>query len=600
MAEKNHSMMSNEPNAMSNEKVHEDGGINHDEMNENESGSGQEPGGSNFIHEFIVEDNACGRYGGRVHTRFPPEPNGYLHIGHAKAIYINFSTAKKFGGRCNLRFDDTNPSREETEYVEAIQEDIRWLGYQWDGLYFASSYFGQMYQIAEALIEKGLAYVCDLTADEIREYRGTLTEIGRESPYRNRAVSENMDLFRRMRAGEFADGARVLRAKIDMTSPNLNMRDPVLYRILKTAHHRTGDEWCIYPMYDYAHPLEDAIENVTHSICSIEFEDHRPLYDWCINNSGLACKSRQIEFARLNLTNTVMSKRKLLKLVKEGFVDGWDDPRMPTLSGMRRRGYPPEAILDFCSRIGIAKTYSTVDFALLEHCVREYLNGTAPRTMAVLNPVKLVIENYNPDMVEEFSAEINPEDPAAGTRNVPFSRELYVEADDFAEVPPKGWFRLSPGKEVRLKYAYYVTCTGFKRDENDNLIEITCTYDPQSRGGGTADGRKVKGTLHWVSARHAMDAKVHLFQNLFSEEDPEGDANRDFTDFINPDSKIVLEHCKIDPALAEQSRDKDAAHQFQFMRLGYFSVDEKASTSDITVFNRVVSLKDTFTRKINK
>jgi len=556
---------------------------------------------SNFIHEFIDEDNKNSRYGKRVHTRFPPEPNGYLHIGHAKAVTINYNTAKKYGGKFNLRFDDTNPSKEEVEYVNSIIEDVKWLGCDWEGIFFASDYFPQMCDFAIELIEKGLAYVCDLTADEIREYRGTLTEPGRDSPYRERSIEENLDLFNRMKAGEFADGSRVLRAKIDMASPNINMRDPVIYRILTATHHRSGDKWCIYPMYDYAHPLEDAIECITHSLCSLEFEDHRPLYDWVINNTSVPCKSRQIEFARLNLTYTVMSKRKLLKLVKDGYVSGWDDPRMPTLSGMRRRGYPPEAIRDFCGRIGIAKTFSTVDFALLEHCVRENLNANAPRAMTVLNPVKLTIENYDENMIEEFDAEINPEDPSAGKRKVHFSREIYVEADDFAETPPKGWFRLSPGKEVRLKYAYYVTCTGFQRDSSGNLTGITCTYDPESRGGGTADGRKVKGTLHWVSGHNAVDAEVRLYGNLFSESNPEADEEKPFTEYLAEDSLRILKNCKIEPWLLDAgsgAEGEPAVSRFQFLRMGYFCEDARDHSADTPVYNRIVTLKDSFTKTL--
>ena len=533
--------------------------------------------GTNFIYENIDEDNATSRYGKRVHTRFPPEPNGYLHIGHAKAITINYNTASKYGGKFNLRFDDTNPSKEETEYVNAIQEDLKWLGCYWDEIYFASDYFDQMFNYALELVEKGLAYVCELTPEEIREYRGTLTEPGKDSPYRNRTIEENLNLFTRMKLGEFEDGSMVLRAKIDMASPNINMRDPVIYRIMTATHHRSGDKWRIYPMYDYAHPLEDAIEGITHSLCSLEFEDHRPLYEWVVNNTSVQCKSRQIEFARLNLTYTVMSKRKLLTLVKNGYVSGWDDPRMPTLSGMRRRGYPPEAIKDFCGRIGVAKTYSTVDFALLEHCVRENLNKCAPRAMAVINPVKLTIKNYDDNLIEEFDADINPEDPDAGKRKIYFSKHLYVEAEDFAENPPKGWFRLSPGKEVRLKYAYYVTCTDFKRDEDGNLTEIICVYDPDSRGGGSPDGRKVRGTLHWVSCHNAIDAEIRLYDNLFSEPFPEADEEKPFLDYLSENSLIVQKNGKIEPWIAENP----GLSRFQFLRMGYFCFD-RASKVDKT------------------
>ncbi|MCL2164793.1 MAG: glutamine--tRNA ligase/YqeY domain fusion protein [Oscillospiraceae bacterium] len=551
---------------------------------------------ANFIYDFIDEDNNSQRYGKRVHTRFPPEPNGYLHIGHAKAVVINFSTAQKYGGKCNLRFDDTNPSKEDVEYVNSIQKDIKWLGYNWDDMFFASDYFDRMYGYAIELIEKGLAYVCDLSADEIREYRGTLTEPGRDSPYRDRTVAENLDLFKRMYEGEFEDGAKVLRAKIDMSSPNINMRDPVIYRILTATHHRTGDKWRIYPMYDYAHPLEDAIEGITHSLCSLEFEDHRPLYEWIINNTSVACKSRQIEFARLNLTYTVMSKRKLLKLVQDGCVCGWDDPRMPTLSGMCRRGYPPEAIRDFCGRIGVAKTYSTVDFALLEHCVRENLNAHAPRAMAVLNPVKLTVENYEEGLIEEFEADINPEDPGAGKRKMSFSRELYVEAEDFAETPPKGWFRLSPGREARLKYAYYVTCTGFKRDGDGNLTEIICEYDPESKGGGTPDGRKVRGALHWVSKHNAVNAEIRLYDNLFNKPDPEGDEETPFTSFLSEGSLKVLKNCKLEPWIVESQVEE----RFQFLRMGYFCIDNIDHSPATPVYNRIVTLKDSYVKTLGK
>jgi glutaminyl-tRNA synthetase len=482
---------------------------------------------SNFIQDIIDDDEKTGKYGGRVHTRFPPEPNGYLHIGHAKSICLNFGIAARNNGLCNLRFDDTNPIKEEIEYVKSIQEDVRWLGFDWeDRLYYASDYFDKLYEFAEKLIEKGKAYVCDLCPDEIKEYRGTLTEPGKNSPYRDRSIEENLDLFRRMKAGEFADGTRVLRAKIDMASSNLNLRDPVIYRILRSTHHRTGDKWCIYPMYDYAHPLSDWIEGITHSICTLEFEDHRPLYNWFLEALDLPERPQQIEFARLNLSYTVMSKRKLLELVKQGYVDGWDDPRMPTISGLRRRGYTPESIRDFCERIGVAKTHSVVDIALLEHCIREQLNKEAPRAMAVLRPLKVVIDNYPEDQVEWFDAEINPENPQAGSRKIPFSRVLYIEQDDFLEEPPKKYFRLSPGREVRLKHAYYIKCEQLVKDAQGNIIELHCTYDPKSRGGWSSDGRKVRGTLHWVSAAHAVDAEVRLYDHLFTVPNPgEEDAD---------------------------------------------------------------------------
>jgi len=551
-----------------------------------QANSSEKQGQGNFIHDIIDQDMASGKYGGRVHTRFPPEPNGYLHIGHAKSICLNFGTALKYGGKCNLRFDDTNPTKEDVEYVESIKEDVRWLGFDWeDREFYASDYYEQLYECAIKLIEKGKAYVCDLSAEEIREYRGTLTEPGRPSPYRNRSVEENLDLFRRMRAGEFPDGSRTLRAKIDMASPNINMRDPVIYRISRAHHHRTGDKWCIYPMYDFAHPISDSIERITHSICTLEFEDHRPLYDWFLDELG-AYHPQQIEFARLNLTYTVMSKRKLLELVKNGYVSGWDDPRMPTISGLRRRGYTPEAIRNFCERIGVAKANSTVDIALLEHCLREDLNLRAPRAMAVLRPLKVVIDNYPEGQVEWFDAEINPEKPELGTRKIPFAKVIYVEQDDYSEDPPKGWFRLAPGKEVRLKYAYYITCREVVKNDAGQVVELHCTYDPASRGGWTEDGRKVRGTLHWVSAAHAIPAEVRLYDKLFTVENPD---EGDFRANLNPDSLQILPDALLEPGLKE-AKPGDC---FQFLRQGYFCMDPD-STPDRPVFNRTVGLKDSF------
>ncbi|RME44252.1 MAG: glutamine--tRNA ligase/YqeY domain fusion protein, partial [Caldilineae bacterium] len=527
------------------------------------------------------------------HTRFPPEPNGYLHIGHAKSIGLNFGLAETYGGLCNLRFDDTNPAKEEQKYIEAIIEDIRWLGYDWgDRLYFASDYFEQLYEYAVRLIKAGKAYVDDLSPDEIRQYRGTLTEPGRDSPYRNRSVAENLDLFERMRAGEFPEGSKVLRAKIDMASPNLNLRDPVMYRILYAPHPRTGDKWCIYPTYDWAHGQSDSIEGITHSICTLEFEDHRPLYDWFLEQLGIH-HPRQIEFARLNLNYTVLSKRKLLKLVQEGHVRGWDDPRMPTLSGMRRRGYTPEAIRNFAERVGVAKKDSVVDIALLEHCLREDLNKRAPRAMAVLRPLKLVIDNYPEGQVEELEAINNPEDESAGTRLLPFSRELYVERDDFREDPPKKWFRLAPGREVRLKHAYYVTCTGVVRDpRTGEVVELHCTYDPETRGGWSQDGRKVRGTLHWVSAAHAVEAEVRLYDHLFLKPNPDDvEPGQDFTANLNPHSLEVLTGCRVEPSLA----NAQPGSRYQFLRQGYFVVDPD-STPQKPVFNRTVTLRDTWAK----
>ena len=549
---------------------------------------------SNFIYDLIDEDINSGRVSkDAIITRFPPEPNGYLHIGHAKALLIDYLTARRYNGRFNLRYDDTNPMKESVEYAESIQRDIRWLGIEWDGLYYASDYFDIMYECAVRLIKKGLAYVCDLSPDEIRKYRGTLKEPGKESPYRNRSVEENLDLFERMKAGEFPEGSKVLRAKIDMASPNMNMRDPVIYRIMKVDHWRAGKKWCIYPMYDFAHPIEDAIENITHSLCSLEYEDHRPLYDWVVNNVDLGSKPRQIEFARLSLTYTVMSKRKLLQLVNEGYVSGWDDPRMPTLSGLRRRGFTPASIWDFCERIGVAKTNSTVDYGLLEHCVREDLNASAPRVMAVLNPLKVIIDNYPDDQVEWFDVEVNPEKPEMGTRKVPFCREIYIEQDDFMENPPKKYFRLYPGNEVRLKNAYYIKCSHAVKDTEGNIIELHCTYDPESKGGSTPDGRRVKGTLHWVSARHAIDAEVRLYDHLFTVPDP--GAAEDISTIINPDSLIVLKHCKMEPTLA----DTKPGDHFQFLRMGYFCTDPGSEPGKL-VFNRTVGLKDSWSKEMNK
>jgi len=547
---------------------------------------------SNFIRDIISHDVKTNKFDTRVQTRFPPEPNGYLHIGHAKAICLDFGLADEFGGHTNLRFDDTNPEKEETEYVDSIMEDVRWLGFQWEGLYYASDYFDQLYEWALQLIKAGKAYVDDLTQEQIREYRGTLTEPGKKSPYRNRSVEENIDLFQRMRAGEFPDGSRTLRAKVDMASPNLNMRDPVMYRILHSEHHRTGNKWCIYPMYDYAHGQSDSIEHVTHSMCTLEFADHRPLYDWYIRELGIF-PSQQIEFDRLNLNYTILSKRKLLKLVQDGFVSGWDDPRMPTLSGIRRRGFPPEAIRNFVAAVGLSRTNGTTDIAMLEHFVREYLNKRAMRVMAVLRPLKVVIDNYPEDQVEEMEAVNNPEDASAGTRKVPFSRVLYIEQDDFREVPPKGYHRLSPGKEVRLRYGYLVTCTNVVKDEKTGEVrEIHCSYDPATRGGNTPDGRKVKATIHWVSADHALDAEVRLYDKLFTKPNPnEVDEGQDFTANLNPASLEILKGCKMEPSL----NTAKAADRFQFERLGYFCADKDSSPGKL-MFNRTVALKDTWAK----
>jgi glutaminyl-tRNA synthetase len=549
------------------------------------------PGSPSFIRDIIVEDLKTNKHNGRVQTRFPPEPNGHLHIGHAKAICIDFGLADEFGGHTNLRFDDTNPEKEESEYVESIKADVNWLGFQWDGLFYASDYFGQLHEWAIKLIKDGKAYVDDLTAEEIRSYRGTLTEPGKDSPYRNRSVEENLDLLERMRAGEFPDGSRTLRAKIDMASPNLNLRDPVMYRILHAEHHRTGNKWCIYPMYDYAHGQSDSIERVTHSLCTLEFEDHRPLYNWFIEQLGIF-PSRQIEFDRLNLTYTLLSKRKLLQLVQEGRVSGWDDPRMPTLSGIRRRGYTPEAVRNFCGAIGVSKTNGSIELAMLEHFVREDLNKRAPRVMAVLRPLKVVIDNYPENQVEEMDAVNNPEDASAGTRKVPFSRVLYIEQDDFRVDPPKGYFRLSPGREVRLRYGYLVTCTSVVTNDRGEVMEVHCSYDPATRGGNTPDGRKVKGTIHWVSAARAIEAEVRIYENLFSKEDPSDvDEGQDVLDNLNPNSMEIISDAKIEPSLAEAA----AGGRYQFERLGYFCVDSDTKAGK-PVFNRTVALKDSWAK----
>jgi len=546
---------------------------------------------SNFLRDAIIQDIASGKYGGRVQTRFPPEPNGYLHIGHAKAICLDFGLADEFGGKTNLRFDDTNPTKEETEYVEAIMEDVRWLGFEWDGLFYASDYFQQLYEWAIKLIKDGKAYVCDLTADEIREHRGTLTEPGKDSPYRNRSIEENLDLFERMKKGEFPDGSRTLRAKIDMASPNLSFRDPVMYRILHQHHHRTGNDWCIYPMYDYAHGQSDSIEQVTHSICTLEFDNNRHLYNWFIEQLGIF-PSQQFEFDRLSLTYTIMSKRKLLKLVQENLVSGWDDPRMPTLSGMRRRGYTPEAIRDFCASLGVSKTNGITQLQQLEYYVRQDLNKHAPRVMAVLNPLKVVLTNYPDDLVEEVEAVNNPEDTSTGTRKIPFSKALYIEQDDFREVPPPKYYRLSPGKEVRLRYGYIIKCENVVKDAEGNVVEVHCTYDPDSRSGGPTSNRKVKATIHWVSAAHAVDAEVRNYDTLFSKENPDDvEEGQDFTANLNPNSLEVLTGCKVEPGLKEAV----AGSRFQFERLGYFCVDPD-STSGKPVFNKTIGLKDTWAK----
>jgi glutaminyl-tRNA synthetase len=546
-----------------------------------------------FIEAVIEADRRAGKHDGRVHTRFPPEPNGYLHIGHAKAICLNFGLAAKYGGLCNLRFDDTNPIKEEAEYVEAIKRDVQWLGFDWeDRLYYASDYFEELYGYAVRLIEKGKAYVDDLSAEEIRSHRGTLTEPGKESRCRNRPVEENLDLFRRMRDGEFPDGSRVLRAKIDMASGNLNMRDPVIYRILRATHHRTGDDWCIYPMYDFAHGQSDSIERITHSLCTLEFEDHRPLYNWLLDEIEIF-HPQQIEFARLDMTYTVLSKRRLVELVRDGVVDSWDDPRMPTISGFRRRGYTPDSIRKFCEMIGVAKVNSTVDLGMLEFCVREDLNKTAPRVMAVLEPLKVVLTNYPEDRVEELDAINNPEDPAAGTRKVPFSRILYIERADFREEPPKKYFRLAPGREVRLRYGYFIKCHDFVKDDDGNVVEVHCTYDPDTRGGNAPDGRKVRGTIHWVSAAHALDGTVRLYDHLFAKPDPNDvEPGRNWRDNLNPKSLEVVEDCKLEPGLAQAQ----PGERYQFERKGYFCVDTGDSAPGKPVFNRTVTLRDTWAK----
>jgi len=553
---------------------------------------------SNFIRNIILEDLKSGKHGGQVITRFPPEPNGYLHMGHAKSICLNFGLAKEFGGECHLRFDDTNPSKEDVEYVESIQEDVRWLGFDWGShLHYASDYFGQLFAFAVQLIEAGKAYVCSLSADEIREYRGTLTEPGKDSPYRNRSVAENLDLFHRMKAGEFEEGSHVLRAKINMSSPNIILRDPTIYRIRKVSHHRTGNIWCIYPMYDFTHCLSDSIENITHSICTLEFENNRALYDWVLDELNTECHPQQIEFARLNLSYTVLSKRKLIQLVDQGHVSGWDDPRMPTISGMRRRGYTPRAIQNFCERIGVARRDSTVDMALLEYCIREDLNDSALRVMGVLNPIKVIIDNYPEGLVEELEAPYYPDRPEKGYRTVPFSRELYIEADDFMEDPPKKFFRLSPGKEVRLRYAYFLKCERVVHDPLTGKVKtLHCSYDPETRGGGAPDGRKVKATLHWVSAAHAIPAEVKLYNHLFLKPDPTDTPDgQDFISNLNPGSLEILRDCRLEPSLSKA----DVHTRYQFERLGYFCLDSGNSRPDALVFNRTVTLRDEW-EKIKK
>jgi glutaminyl-tRNA synthetase len=550
----------------------------------------RQPAASNFIRTIVQEDLASGKHQ-TVRTRFPPEPNGYLHIGHAKAICLDFGLAEEFGGTCNLRFDDSNPLKEKQEYVDAAKEDVRWLGFQWDGEFYASDYFEQLYEFAVKLVENGKAYVDDLSGDEIREYRGTLTEPGKESPYRDRPVEENLDLLARMKAGEFADGSRVLRAKIDMAAGNLNMRDPVLYRILHAHHYRRGDDWAIYPTYDFTHGQSDSIEKITHSLCTLEFEDHRPLYDWFIQELEIY-PSRQIEFARLNITRTILSKRKLLRLVEENLVDDWDDPRMPTISGLRRRGYTPQAIRDFCDRIGVAKANSTVDVAMLEHCLREHLNKEAARVMAVLRPLKVVIENYPEGESEELEAVNNPEDESAGKRAIPFSRELWIERTDFMEDPPRKFFRLAPGREVRLRYGYFITCTDVVKDDEGNIIELRCSYDPETRGGYAPDGRKVRGTIHWVSAQHSHPAEVRLYDYLFAEEDSDSDESKELTDMLDPNSLELLSDCQVEPSLAEAG----PGFRCQFERQGYFCVDSKDSSAEKLVFNRTVTLRDTWAK----
>lgn len=553
--------------------------------------SPEQPASSHFVRNIIIDDIQTCKYDRPLMTRFPPEPNGYLHMGHAKSICLNFGLAAEFGGVCNLRFDDTNPGKEDIEYVTSIQEDVRWLGFDWkDRLYYASDYFERLYAFAVRLIQLDKAYVCSLNAEQIREYRGTLTQPGKDSPYRNRSIEENIDLFTRMRAGEFPDGAHVLRAKIDMASPNMVMRDPTIYRIRHASHHRTGNTWCIYPMYDFTHCLSDSIEGITHSICTLEFENNRPLYDWVLDTLAVPCHPRQIEFARLNLTYTVLSKRKLIELVDKKYVSGWDDPRMPTISGIRRRGYPPEAVRSFCERIGVAKKDSTVDMALLEHCVREYLNEHAPRVMGVLRPIRVVIDNFPENHEEMLEAPYHPDNPDMGSRQLPFSRVLYIESDDFMEEPPKKFYRLAPGREVRLRYAYFIRCESVVKDPSTgNILELHCTYDPETRGGGAPDGRKVKATLHWVSAAHAITATVRLYDHLFTRPDPDGDKNgADFKSFINPASLETLTDCRIEPSLSQAT----PSSHYQFERLGYFFTDPVDSATGSPVFNRTVTLKD--------
>lgn len=555
--------------------------------------SGEEKQYRHFIHDIIDQDLRTNKWGGRVQTRFPPEPNGYLHIGHAKSICLNFGLALEYGGKCNLRFDDTNPTKEDVEYVDSIREDVKWLGFQWAAEYFASDYFEQLYDWALQMIREGKAYVCDLSADEVREHRGSLTAPGRESPYRNRTVAENLDLFERMRAGEFPDGARTLRAKVDMASPNVNMRDPVMYRILHAEHHRTGDKWCIYPTYDYTHGQSDSIEQITHSICTLEFENHRPLYDWYCETLRIY-HPQQIEFARLSLTYTVMSKRRLLELVKEKYVSGWDDPRMPTICGLRRRGYTPEALREFCNRIGVTKFNGVTDMQLLEHCLRDDLNTRASRVMAVLRPLKVVIENYPAGQVEQLEAINNPEDPSAGSRQVPFSREIYIDQDDFRETPPPKYFRLSPGKEVRLRWGYYITCKDIVKDpKTGEVVEIRCTYDPATRGGTSPDGRKVKATIHWVSAQHAIPAEVRIYDYLFAKPDADDvEPGKDWRSNLNPNSLEVLATCWVEPSL----KNAPISRCYQFERIGYFSVDPDTKKTGKLVFNRTVTLKDTWAK----
>lgn len=563
----------------------------------NNTGSSESSKKANFIHLQIEEDLKKGKNSGRVHTRFPPEPNGYLHIGHAKSICLNFGIAQKFNGKCNLRFDDTNPLKEDTEYVESIMEDVRWLGFDWeDRLYYASDYFDKLHDFAVQLIQKGLAYVDDQDAETISSQKGTPTRPGVESPFRNRSVEENLDLFQRMTNGEFDEGSRVLRAKIDMASPNMHMRDPIIYRIMKAHHHRTGDKWCVYPMYDFAHGQCDFWEGITHSICTLEFEVHRPLYDWFVDHLQTGdYRPRQIEFARLNLTYTVMSKRKLLELVKDGYVNGWDDPRMPTISGLRRRGYTPESIRNFSDRIGVTKVDGVIDVSLLEFSVREHLNKTAQRVMGVLDPLKVIITNYPENQVEELDAINNPEDESMGTRKVPFSREIFIERDDFMEIPPRKFFRLSPGTEVRLRYAYFITCTGVVKDDNGEIVELHCTYDPASRGGNSPDGRKVKATLHWVSAKHAVKSEVRLYDRLFNDENPDGHKDVDFKEFLNPESLKILKNCYLEPFVLNAK----PLDNFQFERLGYFNLDYDALPGK-PVFNRTVPLRDSWAKEKNK